>query len=95
MRHFDPDDPIWTEDEDRAAARHESLEDWQDEQDAEDDGYTHVMVTGLVRDEGTIVVFSTAEGHTLAVPHNVAPILVAALEAEGEVPVAVEAWSVL
>ena len=95
MRHFDPDDPIWTENEDRAAAYQESLEDWQAEEDATDDEYTYVTVTGLVRDEGTIVVFSTAEGHTLAVPHNVAPILIAALQAEGEVPVAVEAWSVL
>lgn len=31
MRHFDPDDPLWTEDDDRAAARQESLEDWRTE----------------------------------------------------------------
>ena len=31
MRHYDPDEPIWTEDEDSAAARQESLEDWNTE----------------------------------------------------------------
>jgi hypothetical protein len=31
MRHFDPDDPLWNEDDDRAAARQESLEDWKTE----------------------------------------------------------------
>lgn len=100
MRHFDPDDPIWNEDDERAAARAESYEEWQAEIDAayepdEDAEYTYAVVTGFVRDEGTVVVFSTADGRTLAVPHNVAPVLLAALQAEGEVPVAVEAWSVL
>lgn len=93
MRHYDPDDPIWTEDEDRAAARAESLEDWH--RDEGNDEHTYVTVTGFLRDEGTVVQFETAEGPVLCVPHVIAEALLAVLNVDGEVPVAVEAWSVL
>jgi len=88
MRHYDPDDPIWTEDEDRAAARHESLEDWQAEG-------VPLTVVGVARDDGTVVVFTTAEGVNLAVDHRTAQHLVDLLEQDGEVPVAADDWQVL
>jgi hypothetical protein len=91
MNHYDPDDPIWTEDEDRAAARAESVEDWQ----REEDNLAHVTVIGLLKDEGTVVQFKTAEGPVLCVPHGLAEVLLATLNADGDVPVVVEAWSLL
>lgn len=91
MRHYDPDDPIWTEDEDRAAARHESYEDWA----ADAAGTVPLTVVGVARDDGTVVIFTTAEGTNLAVDHHSAQHLVDLLQQDGEVPVLASDWQVL
>lgn len=91
MRHYDPDDPIWTEDEDRAAAHRESYEDWA----AEEDDRTRATVVGVVSDQGTVVVFRTAEGPNLVLDHTLAQALVVLLEADGEVEVEVDDWALL
>ena len=109
MRHFDPDDPIWNEDEDRAAAYHESYEDWQHEEDhrpvlvttdalatlLDEHGDLTLTVVGVAQDDGTIVIFTTAEGVNLAVDHRSAQHLVDLLQQDGEVPVLAANWQVL
>lgn len=95
MRHYDPDDPIWTEDEDRAAARRETLDDWHDEQALEQAQQAALTVVGVAKDEGSVVVFRTSEGPLLALHHSVAQQVLSALEADGEVEVVPAGWDVL
>jgi len=97
MRHYDPDDPIWTEDEDRRCALTESLEEWQAEVDAEWAGHdlARAVLVGIVSDEGSLVVFRTADDRRVAIAHGLAQAVVDALEADGEVEVAVDEWALL
>ena len=54
-----------------------------------------VTVISLVRDEGTVVLFGTDDGRTIAVDHRVAQGLAERLYEEGEVSCAVESWQVV
>jgi hypothetical protein len=65
---------------------------WVDDEDENE--HEVVTVIGLLKDEGTVVQFKTAEGPVLSVPHGLAQTLLTVLNVDGEVPVNVEAWSV-
>lgn len=91
MKHYDPDDPIWHEDEERSGAYRESYEDWQ----REIDEAKTLVVTGVARDEGSVVLFATEEGPLVAADHRTAQSLVDALHELGTVEVLAEAWQVI
>lgn len=53
------------------------------------------IVNGVLRDEGTVVLFSTTDDRVVAVDHREAQGLVDLLRTYNEVPVFVEDWQVL
>ena len=58
-------------------------------------GDVTLTVVGVAQDDGTVVIFTTAEGVNLAVDHRSAQHLVDLLQQDGEVPVLAADWQVL
>lgn len=81
--------------------RPDPVEPWTDEDQDWADWYAHVdeepehIVTHVLRDEGTVVLFATKDDRVIAVDHREAIGLVELLDEHGEVPVYVEDWQII
>lgn len=85
MRHYDPDDPVWNEDEEREAAHVENFD---------DDLTARIYnIIGLLRQGEVVTVFTTAEGVNITINRAAARPYLQKLHEDGEAEIEIPGWA--